>query len=176
MTDEERSQIIANKLEAEGREPEMRWYLSYATQLAFLGAIITVARGFFSAVSKAKQLGISPGGEVLAYPLAPDMLLNEKWLDRLLTKAEVEEAFACDALTPTQFEQLEISEEFNKAAAEVVADFAAAKDLPFSTSTETIMPGLTAVISGPFRNVADLQHEWEIGQLDLPDQKEGPKQ
>lgn len=55
-----------------------------------------MANGFITAIVKCKRIGISPGGSVRGYPLMKDTIMDPKWLDRLLTKEQVDEAFAED--------------------------------------------------------------------------------
>jgi hypothetical protein len=55
---------------AEERRHAARWhYLSFADRTAFLGGVIVRAYGFLTAVQRATDLGINPGGEVMCQPI-----------------------------------------------------------------------------------------------------------
>jgi hypothetical protein len=51
----------------------------------FLGACIVVAHGFITAIDRAHQLGINPGGAVLHFDTPPH---DESMRDRLITSDE----------------------------------------------------------------------------------------
>jgi hypothetical protein len=78
---------------AEERQHKACWiYLSFATGYAFLGGAIVRGHGFLTAIQRASDLNINPGGEVMHRPLnwrhmkrIPTDLRN-----RLLSKEEVE--------------------------------------------------------------------------------------
>ena len=54
------------RLIAEERRHSPGWfYLSFATDFEFLGAAVVRAQGFLTAVQRASDLGISPGGDVV---------------------------------------------------------------------------------------------------------------
>jgi hypothetical protein len=72
------------------------WWLSFADPdrpegTQFLGAAIVRAMSFLEAVQVAHHLGINSGGEVQSLQIPPEMKIPEKWIERLLTKAECEE-------------------------------------------------------------------------------------
>ena len=77
----------------EERQRKARWiYLSYATGYEFLGAAIVRGHGFLTAIQRASDLNINPGGGVMHRPLdwrhmkrIPADLRN-----RLLSKEEVD--------------------------------------------------------------------------------------
>jgi hypothetical protein len=59
-----------HRLFAEERQRSLGWfYLSFATDRAFLGAIIVWAHGLLTAVERAAELGLDPGGQVLCCPI-----------------------------------------------------------------------------------------------------------
>jgi len=67
------------------------WYLSYASQTAFLGAVILEAYGFVDAVMQSTFLGLSPGGQVMGWALPPEAKLPaEEQRNRLLSRADIE--------------------------------------------------------------------------------------
>ena len=90
-TPEQKAQRLFD--EEEGRPPAW-WWLSFASADQSLGVVIVLAPGFFHAVRRTHHLGINPGGEVQGMPLPkrmPDSVVEE-YQDRLLSRAEVEEA------------------------------------------------------------------------------------
>lgn len=56
----------------------------------FLGAIMTYAPDFMSAIMKTHALGINPGGEVAGCEVPDDLGVPEEFIDRLLSKDEVD--------------------------------------------------------------------------------------
>lgn len=72
------------------------WWLSFADPelpegTQFLGAAIIKASNFLEAVRVSHILGINPGGEVKSQRIPVEMEIPDKWVERLLTKAECEE-------------------------------------------------------------------------------------
>lgn len=68
------------------------FYLSFATKTQFIGAVLTRAANADHAFSRVKSLGLNPGGECL---IAESDYLPESaipYIDRLLTKEELEKA------------------------------------------------------------------------------------
>jgi hypothetical protein len=78
-------------LAEESTQPERYIYLSFAQGKLFLGGVITKAKGFMHAIAKTKKLQINPGGEVAGLPIPEDEVPDAKYLDRLLTKEELNE-------------------------------------------------------------------------------------
>lgn len=74
------------------KEQKTRWYLSFAGD-TFLGACIVEAKGFIDAVTESHRLKISPGGQVRGHPVPEDVVLEPRWCNRLLTKADLQEMF-----------------------------------------------------------------------------------
>jgi hypothetical protein len=64
-------------------------YLSFADKTGFLGGAFIPQTDIIEATHEAWQLGINPGGEVLA--VGPIMLPPPEWVGRLLTKEEIAE-------------------------------------------------------------------------------------
>jgi hypothetical protein len=58
----------------------------------FLGVVITKTLGPTHALKKTWKLGINPGGEIQFVVIPSDAKIDEKYLDRLLQKPELEEA------------------------------------------------------------------------------------
>jgi hypothetical protein len=63
-------------------------YLSFAGEEGFRGAVIVEENNISFAIATTWRLGINPGGEVAFLP-APSV--PEKWLNRLLTREEIQE-------------------------------------------------------------------------------------
>lgn len=80
------------RLIAEESRRALGWfYLSFAAEDGFLGAIIVWAHGILTAVERASDLGMNPGGDVLCCPI-PRQHLRRVPADlrhRLLSEAEV---------------------------------------------------------------------------------------
>jgi hypothetical protein len=81
------------RLIAEERRHSPGWfYLSFATDFEFLGAAVVRAQGLLTAVERASNLGISPGGDVVCQGPIPRKDLHRVpggLRNRLLTEAEV---------------------------------------------------------------------------------------
>jgi hypothetical protein len=69
------------------------WYLSFASPTKFNGGVIVRAFGFVHACQRARDLQINPGGEVRGVPCPPQQVPPPKYLDRLLSRAELEECW-----------------------------------------------------------------------------------
>jgi hypothetical protein len=67
------------------------YYLSFASDTAFLGCVFVEGRELVDAVRAAHRLGINPGGEVLGAPVPEDMMPPTSYRRRLLTEPELEE-------------------------------------------------------------------------------------
>lgn len=66
------------------------YYLSFASEAGFLGGAFVHAHGIITAVDRANDLGINPGGEVLCWgPIPPP---ESDLMDRLLSKQEIDNA------------------------------------------------------------------------------------
>lgn len=66
------------------------WWLSF-TDPTFLGGMFIEAPTMLAAVARSHMLGINPGGEVLAMGFRAEAV-EPGWVNRLLTKAEAEDA------------------------------------------------------------------------------------
>jgi hypothetical protein len=92
-------------LKEEAQEPESWWWLSFAGEAGFLGAILTRARGFITAVQKTHELGINPGGEVKGVQI-PDEIMTQapidhtQFADQILSKQDIEEKLGGAAKMP----------------------------------------------------------------------------
>lgn len=92
MNPEEFRQRI-NKLLAEEAKNPLRWfYMSYAGEDGFRGAVYIQAHGPAEATYLSRHRHLSPGGEVLIASVPDDKIPTEKYRNRLLTKAEVQAA------------------------------------------------------------------------------------
>ena len=70
------------RLIAEESRRALGWfYLSFAAEDGFLGAIIVWAHGILTAVERASDLGMNPGGDVLCCPIPrqPDSSRRFSW-------------------------------------------------------------------------------------------------
>jgi hypothetical protein len=95
-------------LAEEATEPESWWWLSFAGEKGFLGAVLTRAHGFISAVQKTHDLGINPGGECRGAQLLDKMMAtpmgrkHTQYADRLLSKQDIEEKLGGAAKMPEE--------------------------------------------------------------------------
>jgi hypothetical protein len=58
----------------------------------FLGVIITQSLGLTHAIKETHERGINPGGEIQSYIFPPGLLVDVKYLNRLMQKEELEAA------------------------------------------------------------------------------------
>lgn len=74
----------------EGLKPIRVWYMSFLDPQAdkFLGASLVWARGPISAMRTAFSRGCNPGGQAVFIPV--DCAVPKKWMNRLLTKDDVD--------------------------------------------------------------------------------------
>jgi len=100
MTEQQRNTRIAQLKSEEYQQPLGWWYLSFAEDV-FLGGCIVEAHGIITAIKRAHQLGIDPGGEVRSQKLDLERLPAEGYRNRLLTMAEVDLAYE-ESNRPTQ--------------------------------------------------------------------------
>jgi hypothetical protein len=77
--------------QAERENYPVRWmYISFADEdRGFLGACIILANGPASAIHRAWELGINPGGQVMSAEIGDQDIPGPEFLDRLLTKEEI---------------------------------------------------------------------------------------
>ena len=68
------------------------WWVSFAGEEGFRGAVMVRADGFLEAVTETHWLGVNPGGEALGFdwPDERAALVPESYMNRLLSKAELE--------------------------------------------------------------------------------------
>ena len=76
------------------------WYLSFADDDGFLGAVVVEATGFMDAVMKTRTLKINPGGEVMGHPFCPEETGCPLPMDTLLSTEDLGE----DAMTIEEIE------------------------------------------------------------------------
>jgi hypothetical protein len=94
LSDDEFAKRVQVRIDMEMEQPEEWCGLSFALTGRFLGFTIVRARGMATAVRRAHQLGINPGGEVLMYTFdrvskPPDdifekLVTNKADLDRII--------------------------------------------------------------------------------------------
>lgn len=77
-------------LNDEAKNPLQYLFLSFVSDHIFLGGIIVKTHGLAHAIRDTHRMGINPGGEVLATVITDDMVPDESFMNRLLTRAEIE--------------------------------------------------------------------------------------
>jgi len=84
-----RAAIIAE----EHRHAALWHYLSFADDTGFLGGVIVRSYGFLTAIQRATDLGINPGGEVMSTPIPRKDLwrVPTDLRNRLLSEDEVQD-------------------------------------------------------------------------------------
>jgi hypothetical protein len=84
-----RAQLLTDEL----GQP-LRWfYLSFADDDGFHGAVIVEARGEAHALQQCHRLGINPGGQVALFAVPEDAPLPDAAKNRLLSKEDLERIF-----------------------------------------------------------------------------------
>jgi hypothetical protein len=68
------------------------WYISFASEDGFLGAIVVMAIDAAGAIDRANQLGINPGGEAAIIEIPPDCEEALTMLNRLALEPELRAA------------------------------------------------------------------------------------
>jgi hypothetical protein len=89
LTPDEFMERVLELLAQERRDPMRWWYLSYATEEGFLGAVYIEAHGPVEAAFFSNKRKISPGGEVFMAQVPNGKLPEERFRNRLLTRDEV---------------------------------------------------------------------------------------
>lgn len=84
---------VLENISAQESIPRQLWWLSYAGDEGFRGAVIVAGSEFTEAVMRVNLLGINPGGEIQGMPVPEQAidLIPDKWKNRLLSRAECEE-------------------------------------------------------------------------------------
>jgi hypothetical protein len=100
---------VVQVLGEEANQPEQFYYLSFAGA-TFHGAAVVKANGAASALLRANSLGINPGGEVLCVPIPENKVLDLKFCDRLLSKAEIMEMWGEPCKTIREWEAEDLAE------------------------------------------------------------------
>ena len=65
------------------------WYMSFASDAGFLGAVMVMANNAVHAAERAWELGINPGGEVMALPVPDGVEVPPEFRDRLLSREDI---------------------------------------------------------------------------------------
>jgi len=90
MTDEAFFKRMQELVEQEMKQPEMWHALSFALADKFLGFTIVRAHGLITAIRRAHELGINPGGEVRGYSFDQMSKPPDELFEKLVTdKAEI---------------------------------------------------------------------------------------
>src|SRR6185312_11952332 len=87
-------ELAMRALEEETTGQEDWWYCSFANDAGFEGAILVRAKGVITARLRVDKLGFSPRGSMLAVPVNGRQLPDATFLERLLSKPELDVAFA----------------------------------------------------------------------------------
>ncbi len=89
----------------------MWFYLSFAENKKWNGAVVVEAESVKEAASKAWQLGINPGGEVLAFEILEgiDQIFPPKKRNRLLSKDDIPNPKRIGDMGPEEREEFEKS-------------------------------------------------------------------
>jgi hypothetical protein len=98
-------QLVADEVRT---RPRGLWYLSYADEHGFRGAVYLEAHGPASAAIRSNIENLSPGGEVfIGGPVPSDCIPDRKFWNRLLTRDEVIAANPNDVCgTLAEFEEM----------------------------------------------------------------------
>jgi hypothetical protein len=92
----------AELLNAESKDPLQVFYCSFAAE-KFNGAVILKAHGPAHAHLLCCEMGLNPGGEMLAFPIPTEYIPPENFHDRLLSMQEIQ-LFWPDAKTIREHE------------------------------------------------------------------------
>ena len=84
---------VSAALKEEQSQPERWIYLSFATRdgETFRGGLIVYVHGITHGALKAEELGINPGGQIMARDVPPERLPPESFRNRLLSKEDIKE-------------------------------------------------------------------------------------
>jgi hypothetical protein len=82
-------QRVNKLLAGEASNPLSWWYLSYADETGFKGAVVIQAHGPTEAVYLSRHRKLSPGGEVLILQIPDESVPPEECRNRLLAKEEL---------------------------------------------------------------------------------------
>jgi hypothetical protein len=87
-----KAQLLTDEL---GQPP--RWfYLSFATEHKFLGAVVVEAIGPMHALQRVHELGLNPGGQVLTFEVPDGAPLPDAAKNRLLSKEDLDRLYGTD--------------------------------------------------------------------------------
>ena len=91
LSQEEFHRRALDLLAEEAAQPLAWYWLSFADETGFLGAVVIQARGILGATQLAPALGINPGGECRSCRIPAELIHNipEQYRNRLLSKQEV---------------------------------------------------------------------------------------
>ena len=103
ISDQDFQTRVAVVLAKELAQPEQWHYLSFADEV-FRGAVVIKAHGVVDALGRLNQLGQNPGGEILCVAIPDDKVPEERFCNRLLTRAEVVEAWGEEAKSLDEWE------------------------------------------------------------------------
>lgn len=86
---------VMQNIASQTERPQSAWWLSFAAEDGFRGAVVVHAHDFMEALAQCNLRGINPHGECQGFQLPADAaaLMDEKWKNRVLTRRECEQ---CD--------------------------------------------------------------------------------
>lgn len=90
MNQQEFRQRINTLLAEDAKNPLRWWYLSYAGEDGFHGAIVIRAHGMVEACYLSRHRNVSPGGQVWAVPIPDDRIPAPEYCNRLLQIPDIE--------------------------------------------------------------------------------------
>jgi hypothetical protein len=96
LTIEELRQRNRDLIEEERRQSKgvtSLWYLTYASPTRFLGACVVRAFGFVHACQRARDLGITPGGQIRGCAIPTLETPPAKYMNKLLSEQELIECW-----------------------------------------------------------------------------------
>lgn len=82
------SSRLLDAMQQELLKPERWHYFSFA-DTEFRGGVFMLSRGFVTGLIKINDLGINPGGEVIAWDVPDEHMAPESYRNRLLIRAEI---------------------------------------------------------------------------------------
>lgn len=86
----EQTRALEN-IAARTERPEQMWWLSFADENGFRGAVIVHAEDFITAVMECNIRSINPHGECRGMPVPLTKTIPEKWKYRILSREECSE-------------------------------------------------------------------------------------
>ena len=105
MNQEQFNARVTELMLEEMKNPLRWWYLSFADEQAFRGAVLIQAKGPTTALKRCHDLKLSPRGQVYIVDIPEDKLPDEQWTYRVLGIEELEAAFKEPVKSIKQWEE-----------------------------------------------------------------------